>query len=662
MGASELSNQTPDPSPGQEARYIASLDLGTTTLRCFIYDTNAHVCGKAEEKVTLLYPAPDRVEMDPDELWEKLIKVINDAISNAGLNSGNIRCLGLSTQRATFITWDRRTGETFHNFITWKDIRADYLVKQWNACFTMKTIRFVGSILYKILRSKRYLAASVIQFMNIQVNMRLKWVLENCERVRKLAHEGHVMFGTIDTWLIYKLTEGKIHATDYSNASGTALYDPFIEDWNDFFLKLFDMPRSIFPELRNSVGDWGVCSPKFFGVPLPITAVVSDQGASLFGSCGFRQGDVKVTLGTGAFLDVNTGNKAHASVKGIYPVHGWKDNEGLIHMAEASSNDNGTVIEWGQQIGLYEKASETSDMASSVKGPSTVFFIPAFQGIQAPLNDARATGGFLGLNAGTTRAHMVRAMLESLAFRIYQMYSAMLNEADYELLSLRVDGGVAQNDFLMQTIATLTGKNLERPTSIDVSALGCAFLAGMGAGLWKTRAELIPLRQVEKVFYPQMNLQPQLLEQMKEWERALQRFTRWHTKSSLNIGKSKESSNPYRQAHNICHCGHQKYSSTSFKTSKCSVQSSSTVGVKNPEGYTDLSKTCETTCAGHHLGEGAACVCGADLGDMPDHKRCTSCSLHLANTSGYGYMGKKSNFLLAVIFLFISCALYWTLH
>ncbi|XP_042205377.1 putative glycerol kinase 5 isoform X2 [Homarus americanus] len=538
MGTSEQSNQTPDPSPGQESRYIASLDLGTTTLRCFIYDANVRICGKAEEKVTLLYPSPECVEMNPEELWEKFVKIINDAIANAGLNPGNISCLGLSTQRATFITWDRRTGETFHNFITWKDIRADSLVRQWNTCLTMKTLRFISSILYKILRNKRYLAASVMKFMNIQVNMRLKWVLENEERVRKLAHEGHVMFGTIDTWLIYKLTEGKIHATDYSNASGTALYDPFIEDWNIFFLNLLKMPRSIFPELRNSVGDWGVCSPKFFGVPIPITAVVSDQGASLFGSCGFQRGDVKVSLGTGAFLNINTGNKAHASVKGIYPVHGWKDEEGLIHMAEASSNDNGTVIEWGQLIGLYEKASQTSEIASSVNGPSTVFFIPAFQGIQAPLNDATATGGFLGLSAHTSRAHMVRAMLESLAFRIYQMYSAMLNEADYELLSLRVDGGVAQNDFLMQMISTLTGKRLERPKSIDVSALGCAFLAGMGAGIWKSRAELIPLRQIDRVFHPKLDLQPQLLEQMKEWEKALQRFTKWHTKSSLNKGKS----------------------------------------------------------------------------------------------------------------------------
>ncbi|XP_069993335.1 glycerol kinase 5 isoform X3 [Penaeus vannamei] len=548
MGASEQSNQTPDPTPGQEACYIASLDLGTTTLRCYIYDKTLRVCGKAEEKVTLLYPSPECVEMDPNELWEKFVKVINAAISSAGLNAGNIRCLGLSTQRATFITWDRRTGETLHNFITWKDIRADALVTRWNSSWKMKGIRFVGSILYKILRRKRYMAASVLRFMNIQVNMRLKWVLENNEQVKKLVREGNVMFGTIDCWLIYKLSEGKIHATDYSNASGTALYDPFIEDWNAFFLSLLNIPRNIFPELRDSVGDWGFCPAKLFGAPIPITVVVSDQGASLCGSCGFNLGDVKITLGTGAFLNVNTGNDAHASVKGIYPVHGWKDKEGLVHMAEASSNDNGTVVEWGQMIGLYDSPSVTADLALSVKDSKGVFFIPAFQGIQAPLNDANATGGFLGLSADTSKAHLVRAMLESLAFRIYQMYSAMLKEADYELLSLskclpfRVDGGVAQNDFLLQMIATLTGKPLERPKSIDGTAFGCAFLAGMGAGIWKSRDELIPLRQVGRTFQPQMDQQPQLLQQMKEWERALQRFTKWHNNSSSENGVRYEGS------------------------------------------------------------------------------------------------------------------------
>ncbi|KAK3849532.1 hypothetical protein Pcinc_043719, partial [Petrolisthes cinctipes] len=449
----------------------------------------------------------------------------------AKLSAKDIRCLGLSTQRASFVTWNKNTDKLLHKFITWKDVRSDALVKQWNRSIIMKLIRFGSSILYKILRSKRFLAGSVLKLMNIQVNMRLKWVLENNVEAARLAREGDLLFGTLDTWLIYKLSKGKIHATDYSNASGTALYDPFIEDWNRFFLGVFGIPLSIFPELRPSVGNWGSCSADLFGAEIPITAVVSDQGASLFGSFGFERGDVKITLGTGAFMDVNTGSKPHASVKGIYPVHGWKDSQGLVHMAEASSNDNGTVIEWGQTMGLYENASETSDLAMSAKGDNSVYFIPAFQGIQAPLNDARATAGILGLSANTGRPQLVRAMLESLAFRVHQMYSAMRAEADYDLLNIRPS-------------PLSSADPVERPKSTDVTALGTAFLAGMGAGVWESRDELLPLYSVDRVFQPEMEHQPQLLQQMKEWERALKRFTKWHCEDNSSTTKGQLPTTP----------------------------------------------------------------------------------------------------------------------
>ncbi|XP_064101888.1 putative glycerol kinase 5 isoform X2 [Macrobrachium nipponense] len=473
------------PKP-QKGRYIASLDLGTTTIRCFIYNERVEVYGKAEQKVTLLYPSSGQVEIDPNELWEKFVQVIKGAIANANLNAKDICCLGITTQRATFLTWNRQTGEPLHNFITWKDIRADRLVKDWNESWTLRGLRWSASLLYGVLRKKQYLAASVLKFFNIQV-----------------------------------------HATDYSNASGTAIYDPFIQDWSPILTSMLSIPKHILPELRNSVGEWCICSQDLFGAPIPVTAVVSDQGASLFGMCRFRKGDVKITLGTGSFLNVNTGNEAHASINGIYPVHGWKDSEGIIHMAEASSNDNGTIIEWGKNIGLYGNAAETSDLASSVKSSNNVYFIPAFKGIQAPVNDTRATSGFLGLSEETTRAHMVRAMLESLAFRVYQMYRTLHEEADYEFSSVRVDGGVSQNDFMMQMIATLTGKTVERPCNIDSSALGCAFLAGIGAGIWQSRSQLVPAFKVGKIFNPDMELRPKLLAEMKEWERALKRFTKW---------------------------------------------------------------------------------------------------------------------------------------
>ncbi|XP_068213774.1 putative glycerol kinase 5 isoform X2 [Palaemon carinicauda] len=448
MGRPESFRENVETSSPQTGRYIASLDLGTTTIRCFIYNERVEVCGKAEEKVTLLYPSSGQVEIDPDELWGKSLQVIHGAITDASIKSKDIHCLGITTQRATFLTWNRQTGEPFHNFITWKDIRADNLVKDWNESWTLKGLRWSCSLLYGVLREKRYLAASVLRFFNIQVNLRLKWILENNETVKEHLSKTNVMFGTIDTWLIYKLSGGKVHATDYSNASGTAIYDPFIQNWSNILTTMLNIPKHILPDLRNSIGEWCICSQELFGSPIPVTAVVSDQGASLFGMCRFRKGDVKITLGTGSFLNVNTGNEAHASING-----------------------------------LYDNPAETSDLASSVQSSNNVYFIPAFKGLQAPVNDARAVSGFLGLSEETTRAHMVRAMLESLAFRVYQMYRTLHEEADYEFSSVRVDGGVSQNDFMMQMIATLTGKTVERPIDTEASALGCAFLAGIGAGI-----------------------------------------------------------------------------------------------------------------------------------------------------------------------------------
>ncbi|CAL4121626.1 unnamed protein product [Meganyctiphanes norvegica] len=421
----------------EDKKYIVSLDVGTTTIRCIIYDEKAKVCSKAEENVVLVYPKLERVEIDPDDLWKKCLVVIKKAIHNAGLTARQVHCMGLTTQRATFITWDRKTGKPLHNFITWKDRRSDTLVKEYNNSWMMMGLRIGSTILHKILRKSRYLAASVIRFANIQVTMRLKWVVENNEEFKELLKTKDVLFGTVDTWLLYKLTQGKVHATDYSNASGTGFFDPFVLQWNAFFCKFLNLPMYMLPEVRDSVGDWGTCPAELFGAVIPITAVVSDQGASLFGLGGTARGEVKVTLGTGAFMNVNTGEKSHASVAGIYPVIGWKDREGIAYMAEGSSNDNGTIVDWGKQVGFYNEPAETAALAASVPDTNGVYFIPGFQGIQAPVNDTFATGGFLGLNAEVEKPHLVRAMLESLAFRVAQIFETMRKEAKYELFNVR---------------------------------------------------------------------------------------------------------------------------------------------------------------------------------------------------------------------------------
>ncbi|KAB7502514.1 putative glycerol kinase 5 [Armadillidium nasatum] len=339
--------------------YIMSCDIGTSSLRCIIYNEKAIKICTTHEKIKLLCPQP---------------------VSN--LAASEITCLGLSTQRASFMLWDKITGEPFHNFITWKDVRADTMINDWNSSLLMKAVRLGTGFLYHIMRKKRYLAASILKFQNTHVNMRLKWILENNKKVKEAINKKTLMFGTIDTWLVYQLTNGKVYATDPSNASGTGIYDPYLKEWSGFLIKLINLPKDIFPKVRNTYGKLADISPQHFGASIPITAVISDQGAAMFGGCGFDQGDVKITLGTGAFFDLNTGHEPHTSINGIYPVIGWEDETGIIYMAEGSSNDNGTVIQWGKDMKLYDDYAETSALAESVSDSGGVYFIPSFQGLQ----------------------------------------------------------------------------------------------------------------------------------------------------------------------------------------------------------------------------------------------------------------------------------------
>uniref|UniRef100_A0A6A7FPS1 Glycerol kinase 5 n=1 Tax=Hirondellea gigas TaxID=1518452 RepID=A0A6A7FPS1_9CRUS len=519
-----------------EKKYIASLDLGTTTVRCFIFNKRGRICARAEEKVELLHPKRGYVEMDPEQVWSMCKNVIQTAVTSVGVQS--VISLGVCTQRCTFLTWDAETGQPLHNLITWQDIRADQLVNDWNNCWTMKAVRWVSAVLHFFTRSKRYKASSVVKYMNAQVVLRLKWVLDNTPLVQQKLQEGRVKFGTLDTWILYKLTNGKVHATDPSNASGTALYDPFLMVWSGFVMALVGLPRDILPEMRTSAGDWGTCAESLLGQPLPITAVVSDQGASLIGGGGYTRGHIKLTLGTGGFLNLNTGRSPHSSVKGIYPVVGWQEPNGVVtYMAEGSANDIGTIIEWGKRIGLYSCVSETADLASSVADSGGVYFVPAFQGLQAPINDSRAGCGFLGISPRTSRAHLVRALLDSLAFIIYQMYETLLQEAGHLMFDsgskILADGGVSSNRVLLQHVATLCNSSVTRYTTTDLSALGAAVLAAVGAGVFATVSDFEGDLEVECVFEPQELLRPELLRQYNTWRKVVQRFKHWEQRKPL---------------------------------------------------------------------------------------------------------------------------------
>lgn len=506
--------------------YVAALDVGTTTVRCQILDKNARVIGASSEKVDLLYPKPGYVEIDPDQLWESILQVIKNALRDGNLQANQITCLGISTQRGSFTTWNPDTGKHYHNFITWKDLRADAMVKEWNSSLAMKSLRTGSHFLYMISGSKRFLAGSVIKLMNTQTTLRLAWALQHVPGLKEAAIGKRAIYGGVDCWLLYKLT-GK-HITDASSASATGLFDPFTMQWADWGLKMFKLPRNIFPEVVDTAGDFGNTPKNLFGAEIPIRCSMADQAASLFGSTSFQPGDMKVTMGTGTFVNVNTGSEPHASITGLYPLVGWRIGTETVYVVEGASNDTGSLIDWAKSIGIINQPVETSDLAQSVQDSDGVYFVPAFSGLQAPINDPTAAAGFLGVKPTSTGANLARSILESLVFRILLIYDSLKHESKFKYHTIRVDGGVSRNDFMMQLLADLSGLKVERATSSEMSILGVAFLAGLSSGVWKSREEILKFRQVETVFVPRPEVRLNYEPIIKQWQKAVERFKDWY--------------------------------------------------------------------------------------------------------------------------------------
>ncbi|KAK1162580.1 putative glycerol kinase 5 isoform X1 [Acipenser oxyrinchus oxyrinchus] len=509
--------------------YILSVDVGTTSIRGHVYDKEANIKGSSSEKISLLYPNPGWVELDPEALWLQFVTVAKAAVQAAGLQMKQITALGISTQRATFTTWSRKTGKPFHNFISWQDRRASELVTSWNNSFTMKALHGSSKVLHFITRRKQFLAASIITFSTQHVTFRLAWVLQNLKKVQEAVEEGNCCFGTIDTWLLYRLTKGAVHATDYSSASATGIFDSYQMCWSGMLCSLISLPLSIFPTVENTCHKFGSTDTSIFGVPIPIMSLVADQQAAMFGECCFDTGDVKITMGTGTFININTGNKPHTSISGLYPVVGWKIGQEVVYLAEGNAADTGTAIKWAQELDLFSDAAETEAMANSVPDADGVCFVPSFSGLQAPLNDPHACASFMGLKPSTTKSHLVRAILESIAFRNKQLYEIMSEETQIPVTNIRADGGVCNNSFVMQLTADLFNRKINRPRHFDMSSLGAAFIAGLGIGFWSSKEELKCLGCTEKVFYPQ-NVWKNYSPVIDRWEKALTRSMHWYSK------------------------------------------------------------------------------------------------------------------------------------
>ncbi|XP_060600237.1 putative glycerol kinase 5 isoform X2 [Ruditapes philippinarum] len=513
-----------------EANIIA-VDIGTTSLRSHVYDNHGHIKASSSKKIELIHPKPGWSEMDPELLYKQVVACVDESIKAAGIKVSEVTCLGIAVQRNTCLTWDSKTGKPFHNFITWQDLRARDYVKSWNTSLTLKALNSGSKVLHTFTRKKRFLSASVLKFMSPQVTLRLLWILDNIPDLRKKALDGEVKFGCIESWLLWKLTGSQVHATDFSCASATGLYDPFLVSWSTIVCGLVNIPMNIFPDVLPTSGVFGHVDESVFGSSIPITCLVGDQSASMFGECCFDVGDIKCTLGTGMFIDLNTGEEPHASIAGLYPLIGWKIGDRLTYIAEGIAADTGSTIQWAEQIGLFEDVRDTASIAESVEDTDGVYFVPAFCGLQAPINDDKATTLMIGMTPSTTKAHLTRAILESIAFRFKLLYETVLSETKIPLSYIRVDGGVCNNDFLVQLMADLTNQVINKSTQTDnMSSLGTAFFAGLAVGVWKDVKELEKIRLTEREFHPQPTWQ-KYKPVFHQWERAVSRSQKWYEES-----------------------------------------------------------------------------------------------------------------------------------
>ncbi|KAM9037486.1 glycerol kinase 5 isoform 2-T2 [Sarcophilus harrisii] len=480
-------------------------------------------------QVEVIYPQNGWVEIDPEVLWSQFIAVIKEAVQAAGIQMDQIVGLGISTQRATFITWNKKTGNHFHNFISWQDLRATALVKSWNNSFLLKLIQSSTKILHFFTRSKRLLGASLYTFTTQQVCLRLAWILQNLKEVQKAAAEENCCFGTIDTWLLYKLTKGSEYATDFSNASTTGIFDPYQMCWSGILTSLLSIPITMLPPVKDTSHNFGSVDKEILGASIPIVALVADQQAAMFGECCFQRGDVKLTMGTGTFLDINTGTNLQQTVGGFYPLIGWKIGPEVVCLAEGNAADTGTAIKWAQNLNLFTEADETEKMAKSLTDSEGVCFVPSFSGLQVPLNDPCACASFMGLKSSTNKFHLVRAILESIAFRNKQLYEMMQKEIDIPVTKIRADGGVCKNSFVMQMTSDLINEKIDRPVQIEMSCLGATFLAGLAVGFWTDKEELKKLRETERVFEPQRKWK-EYEPSMENWVKAVKRSMNWYSK------------------------------------------------------------------------------------------------------------------------------------
>lgn len=491
-------------------KYYLGVDQGTTGTTALIFNQEWDICGKGYTEHTQYYPKPGWVEHDPKEIWHRTKESVAMALDKAGLKAQDLRVMGLDNQGETCMVWDKNTGEPLYNAIVWQDRRtaraADELKEEWGDLITQKTGLPVDA----------YFSA-----------LKIKWLLDNVENAWNKVAKGELLVGTMDTWLLWKMTGGEIYITDPSTASRTMLFNLHTSQWDDEILEIIGIPRSILPEIRESVEIYGYSCTDFLEARIPIAGSVVDQAAALFGQACFRKGSVKTTYGTGCFMLMNTGNKPVHSQNGLITTAVWSMDKSITFALDGGVYIAGAAIQWLRDgLEIINEAAETEALAKSVPDTGGVYFVPAFTGLAAPYWDQYARGMMIGITGGTTRAHIIRATLEAIAFQVAENLEVMLKDSGMPIELMRADGGAVVNQFLMQFQADILGIPVDVPVIHETTALGVAYLAALGLGDFDNLDEISSKWKLFKRYEPTIT-EDARQSMIEQWKRAVERSQRW---------------------------------------------------------------------------------------------------------------------------------------
>ncbi len=493
------------------AKYVMALDAGTTSNRCILFNEKGEMCSVAQKEFTQYFPKPGWVEHDADEIWSTQLEVAQKAMANVAATAADIAAIGITNQRETAIVWDKNTGAPVFHAIVWQCRRTS------EYCDSLKAKGLTDAYREKTgLVIDAYFSAT-----------KIKWILDNVEGARERAEKGELLFGTVETWLIWKLTKGKVHVTDYSNASRTMLFNIQTLQWDDDILAELGIPKCMLPEAKPSSCVYGEADPQFFGGPIPIGGAAGDQQAALFGQTCFKAGEAKNTYGTGCFLLMNTGEKPVFSKNGLVTTIAWGLDGKVNYALEGSIFVAGAAVQWlRDEMRLVDSSPDSEYMAQKVDDTNGCYVVPAFTGLGAPHWDQYARGTIVGITRGVNKYHIIRATLESLCYQVNDVLQAMKADSGIDLAALKVDGGASANNFLMQTQADLSNAPVNRPKCVETMAMGAAYLAGLAVGYWASKEDVVKNWDIDRVFEPAISEQERE-GRVKGWNKAVKCAYGW---------------------------------------------------------------------------------------------------------------------------------------